>query len=91
MSANYIQRAREILSKKIDVEPDLLDLYTLLVFTKGVDVELIDIHDAWAVWRTKTSPDHKSAIPFAHLSPEVQELDRPYMEAVAQTARELDL
>ena len=86
---NYVEKARSILSKKIDVESDLLDLYTLLVFTVGVDTELIDVHDAWAIWRNKTNPMHKSLIPFGELTPETQELDREYTDAIRQTAQEL--
>lgn len=86
---NYIQQARDILSKKIDVESDLLDLYVLLVLTSGIDTGLIDVHDAWAVWKNKTNPSHKSLIPFSELTPEVQELDREYAEAIRTTAAEI--
>ena len=86
---NYIQQALDILREKIDVESDLLDLYALLVFTKGIDTELIDVHEAWAIWRNKTNPSHNSLIPFSELSPEVQELDREYAEAIQETAREI--
>lgn len=84
---NYIQRARETLSKKIDVESDLLDLYTLLVFTTGSGTELVDVHDAWAIWKTRSHPTHKSLVPFSKLSIETQERDRKYMEAIRETAR----
>lgn len=86
---NYIQQARDILSKKIDIESDLLDLYVLLVLTSGIDTELIDVHDAWAIWRNKTNPSHKSIIPFSELTPEVQGLDREYAEAIRSTAAEI--
>lgn len=86
---NYIQQARDILSKKIDVESDLLDLYVLLVLTSGIDTELIDVHDAWAVWKNKTNQSHKSLIPFSELTPEVQALDEEYRDAIAATAAEL--
>ena len=86
---NYIQKARDILAKKIDVEDDLLDLYTLLVFSTGVDTELMDVHDAWAIWRNKTDPRHKSLIPFSELTQETQELDRKYLEAIRATAEEI--
>lgn len=77
------------MSKKIDVESDLLDLYVLLVLTSGIDTGLIDVHDAWAVWKNKTNPSHKSLIPFSELTPEVQELDREYADAICETAREI--
>lgn len=83
---NYIQQTKERLSKKIDVENDLLDLYTLIVFLKGKTATLEDIHDAWSIWRNNTKPDHKSLIPFDELSPEIQELDREYMLAIHETS-----
>lgn len=85
---NYIQKAKEILSKKIDVENDLLNLYTLLVFTKAGKATLEDIHDAWSIWRNETKPDHKSLIPFSELTQEVQEMDREYTEAINSTFNE---
>jgi hypothetical protein len=86
---NYIQKARSILAEKIDVEEDLLDVYTLLVFTTGSDTELVDVHEAWAIWKNKTDPSHKSLVPFSELTPEVRALDRKYVEAIQETAREI--
>jgi hypothetical protein len=86
---NYIQTARDLLSKKIDVEDDLLDLYTLLVFVTGVDTELAHVHDAWAIWRNATNPSHKSLLPFSDLSEETQERDRKFVEAIQETAQEI--
>lgn len=86
---NYIQRVREILAKKVEVENDLLDLYTLLVFTTGTRTGLAHVHDAWAIWKAKTNPTHKSLIPFSDLSEETQELDRKYVEAIRETAKEV--
>lgn len=86
---NYIQQARDILSKKIDVEDDLLDLYALLALSLRETVSLEAVHDAWAVWKNKTNPSHKSLIPFSALTPEVQELDREYANAIRETAREI--
>jgi hypothetical protein len=86
---NYIQTARGLLSKKIDVEEDLLDLYTLLVFATGADTELAHVHDAWAIWRDRTDPTHKSLLPFSELSKETQELDRKFVEAIQETAKEI--
>lgn len=87
---NYIDRVRERLSAELpDLDPRLLDLYTLLAFTEGERVTLEGVHDAWAVWRSRTRPDHPSLIPFDELSPKVQELDRQYAEAIARTAKEV--
>jgi len=83
---NYIEKVKKSLGEKIDVENDLLDLYTLIVFLKGETATLKDIHDAWAIWRNNTKPDHKSIIPFEELSLEVQEMDREYTEAIQLTS-----
>ena len=79
---NYIQKIKEELQKYINVEDDLLDLYTLLVLIKGKETTWKDVHDAWAVWKNKTIPDHKSLIPFEQLTPEIQQLDDEYTKAI---------
>ncbi len=86
---NYIERARAILATKIDVDYELLGLYTLLVLSRGINTRLIDVHDAWAIWRNKTNPAHKSLVPFADLTKEIQELDQEYVAAIHATAREI--
>jgi hypothetical protein len=65
---------------------DLLRLYALLALVKGVNVALEDVHDAWAIWRQTTDANHRSLIPFGQLTQEVQELDRPYVEAIHRAA-----
>jgi hypothetical protein len=83
MTDNYVQKVRGLLAERLpDCDLPLVDLYTLLALTKGVNTTLEDVHDAWAVWRNVTKPDHKSLVAFQNLSKEVQELDRPYMEAI---------
>ena len=69
-----------------DCPPDLLRHYALLVLTVGADTALVDVHDAWACWREATRPDHPSLVPFGDLTPEVQELDRKYMDAIRKVA-----
>jgi hypothetical protein len=85
---NYIERTKARLVKELGKElpSELLDLYTLLVLVKGDAVTLEDVHDAWAVWASPIQPEHRSIIPFAELSTEIQELDRTYAEAIARTA-----
>lgn len=90
MKENYIQKAKVILASKIDVEEDLLDLYMLLVLTIGVDTSWKDVHDAWAIWKNKTVPNHKSLIPFLELPADVQELDWKYAMAIRETAEEIN-
>jgi hypothetical protein len=90
MSKNYIEAVREDLAKRIDVEENLLDLYTLLVFTRGVHVTWEDVHDAWAVWRNITEPRHHSLVPFDELTKKVQEMDQEYADAIRETAKEIN-
>lgn len=85
---SYVEDAREALRIRLPgIQEDLLDLYTLLVFTRGDETTLEDVHDAWSVWRHRTDPEHRSIIPFSGLTREVQELDRKYAEAIRLTAR----
>lgn len=88
----YVSDARAVLSDGLPgLDGQLLDLYTLLALTTGEKTTLEDVHDAWSVWRSQTQPDHRSIIPFSELTPEVQELDREYMEAIHETAAKLKL
>lgn len=83
---NYVKKVRDDLRKEAKVQGQLLDLYTLLVFTVGEDCTLDDVHDAWAVWKNGTMPEHRSLVPFSELSYEAQEFDRPYMDAIREVA-----
>jgi hypothetical protein len=86
-TVNYVQQIVDRLDQLIPGnDPKLLRLYALLVLAKGADTTLRDVHDAWALWRNETQPDHRSLIPFEQLSPDVQALDRPYMEAIHAVA-----
>ena len=86
----YIDRARaaliEALGPDHGCDDALLDLYTLLVFVAGDGVTLEDVHDAWALWRSRTRPAHPSIVPFEQLVAEVQEMDRAYAEAIMRAA-----
>jgi hypothetical protein len=66
--------------------PELLRLYAVLALVKGTGTTLEDVHHAWSAWRAATKPDHPALVPFGDLSPEVQELDRPYAEAIRRVA-----
>ncbi len=86
---NYIENVRNELNFILPGLPgDLLDLYTLLVFTRGENCTLEDVHDAWAIWRNNTNPTHKSLIKFDELTTEVQELDREYRDGIRRCAVE---
>ncbi len=67
-------------------DQSLYRIYALLALIKGQDVTLEDVHDAWAVWRAETNPTHHSLKPFTELTPEVQALDQPYVDAIRQAA-----
>lgn len=90
-SMNYIEDAKKILGEKIDVEDDLLDLYTLLVFVQGPNTVWRDVHDAWSIWRNKTMPDHRSIVLFDELSEDVKKMDEEYTQAIIETFAELDI
>lgn len=88
-----VSYAQEIVDR-LDAEipgndPDLLRLYALLVMSTGVNTTMENIHDAWALWRIATRPDHPDLVPFDRLTPEVREYDRPYMDAVIRVAEEI--
>ena len=84
---NYVQAViRELNALLPGLENELVNLYALLVLTRGAETTLKDVHDAWGVWRNLTNPTHKSLVPFDQLSLEVQELDRKYMEAIHKAA-----
>lgn len=68
------------------LDKGLAELYALLALVKGRETSLEDVHDAWSVWRHRTLPNHRSLVPFDELASDVQELDRPYMEAIHRAA-----
>jgi hypothetical protein len=89
-AVNYIDEIVATLDAKIPGnDPALLRLYALLVLTTGAATTLENVHDAWSAWRTVTKPDHKSLIPFAGLSLDVQEYDRKYMDVIRQVSAAL--
>lgn len=86
----YVDRIRAALeAEQPSLDPCLLDLYALLALTRGEDVSLEDVHDAWSIWRARTDPRHHSIVPFKELTTEVQELDRPYADAIHKVAADL--
>lgn len=90
MTDNYVQRARGLLAAMLpDCDSDLLGLYALLAFTTGINTTLENVHDAWAIWRSRTNQDHPSLKPFRDLAPSIQVLDRKYAEAIREVARTL--
>ena len=94
--STYIEQARAALldalgdtEREWDAERPLLDLYTLLVLTRGTACTSQDIHDAWAVARQHTRPEHPDLVPFEALTPQVQGYDVKYRDAVRAAAAAL--
>lgn len=92
---SYIEEVQEALHLRVDdydqwgENPSrLLDLYALLVVTKGEQTTLEDIHDAWALHTSRINPEHRYLVPFNELPEDVAEYDRPYLEAVHEVALE---
>lgn len=74
----------------------LLQLYTLLVLTKGENITLEDVHDAWATsmnFRPVTpncyGHEHKSIVPFDQLSEETQNKDVKFVKKLQKIAKDL--
>lgn len=93
----YIDKAAELVAERTQLNNgDLVHLYTLLVLTKGTDITLKDVHDAWAVF-TNFQPktewcrghEHPSIIPFEELTYEEQEKDRKFADILRSVAEEL--
>lgn len=88
---NYIQPIEKRLAELLPdcaSEPELIRLYALLVLVKGGWVSLEDVHNAWAVWRNLTRPDHPDLIPFVGLARDVQALDQKYADAIRKVAQD---
>lgn len=87
---NYIQEIIEQLNAKLPgLDPTLINFYALLVQVRPFNCSLENVHDAWAIWKNTTNPNHKSLIPFEDLSVEVQDLDHKYMVAIREVALDM--
>lgn len=67
----------------------LLRLYALLGLQHGIDVSNDQVHDAWAVWRLETAPDHACIVPYDELLPHIQAYDTKYTDAIRRSYIEL--
>lgn len=72
-----------------DIDPLLLPLYALLAMCSHGYADMEEVHDAWAIWRHQTQPDHRSLVPFSELSDEVAMLDYIYMMKINRIAKAL--
>ena len=88
-SMNYLDRFAINIYRRVepvgdpsDDEMALYRIYAMLALAKGKAATLEDVHNAWSAWMSGLTPSHRSLIPFGELDPSVQELDRPYLEAI---------
>lgn len=86
---SYVQRAKaalvaelEGIGSSVPSKPDLLNMYTLLLLSKGFGVTGEDVHNAWAVRHVAIRGDHHSLIPYADLPAHVQAKDDRYVRAI---------
>lgn len=64
----------------------LYRIYAVLARTKGTATTLEDVHDAWSAWCAQDRPEHPSIVPFSELTPDVQAMDQPYVDAIHAVA-----
>lgn len=62
-------------------------MYAALALSKGADTTRRDVHDAWSIWVAQSHGEYRSLVPFDELSPEVQALDQPYVDAIHAAAK----
>ena len=66
---------------------ELFRNYAVLVLSKGTETTMPDVHNAWAAWALTFRPQTRNIIPFEQLTPEYQNQDRAYVEAIHDAAR----
>lgn len=99
---NYIKLVREALRESLlripadadmkwdpSDDPELFDLYVLLVLTVGENCELWHVHDAWAIHADRKRPDHPDLVPFDRLRPGIEKYDEPFRDGIRQAAAAL--
>ena len=90
---NYIDDWAEAIHNASPPERDEWDwrqlyrYYAVLLLAKGDAVTDRDVHNAWAAWAAENRPDHSNLVPFGVLSKSIQDLDKPYTEAIREVAR----
>lgn len=90
----YIDTIVEEVMDKAHVNKYLAQMYALLVLTKGEDITLKDVHDAWAMnmnFRPQTPTcyghEHRSIVPFDELSVETQNKDQKFVNVLRSIAK----
>ena len=88
---NYVDKIRQLLVQVVPNDHDaLVDLFTLLVLTRGSAVTASDIHDAVSVWSNMYDRDCPNLIPFKFISDSLKERERQYLLAVQAVAKATD-
>jgi hypothetical protein len=86
----YLDPVRDALARELPgLHPELLDLYTLLTLTKGLEVTPEDVHDAWGLWTRKYRKTSPWLVPYADLPSEEQDKDEQYVQAIKTVAAAL--
>ena len=93
----YIDITIELVMKETNIKSiHLVKMYALLVLTKGENITLKDVHDAWAMdmnFKPQTNycygHEHKSIVPFEQLDKEVQNKDQKFVSALIRVAKKL--
>lgn len=65
---------------------ELLRMYAVLLRAKGTTVTQSDVHDAWSAWMAGRNAHHEALVPYADLSPDVQDQDRIFASAIRAAA-----
>lgn len=80
---NYIQVFEDHLQKKFPVcPPDLIKLYALISLVTRGNASAEDIHNAWAVRKNETFPEHRSLVPYNSLPEAIRLRDMKYVKEV---------
>jgi hypothetical protein len=94
MVMNYLDELGAAIQREVDPAElpsdntaSLFRLYAVLLLAKGEGVTVEDVHNAWSAWMSEHDPAHRSLKPFSELSPDVQQADQPYTEAIRAVAR----
>jgi hypothetical protein len=83
----YVDDVRDALLYELPgINHQLLDMCALLVYVKGQHVTHADFHHGWALWTRRSEPSHMYMLPPDQLPPEVEEMDKQYLEAIRSVA-----
>ncbi len=93
----YIDKIVEEVKQTLHIKDEkLAQMYALLVLTKGENITLKDVHDAWAMnMNYKKTTDycygheHKSIVPFDQLDVEVQNKDAKFVDKLKEIANQI--